>query len=46
MGAGKLDHCLKCFSYDFKMGICFKCGWKSEYAKNQTRLEDVNIQNS
>ena len=46
MGAGKIDHCLKCFSYNFKNGICLDCGWKSESAKNQTRLEDVNIQNS
>jgi ribosomal protein L32 len=38
MGAGKLDHCLKCFSYNFKNGICLKCGWKSESAENQMRL--------
>ena len=36
MGAGKLDHCLKCFSYNFKGGICLDCGWKSE--PSQTNL--------
>ena len=38
MGAGKLDHCLKCFSYNFKKGICLDCGWKSEQSKEQTTL--------
>ena len=38
MGAGILDHCLKCFSYDFKNGICLKCGRKSGSAKGQKTL--------
>ena len=38
MGAGKLNHCLECFSYNFKNGICLKCGWKSESTKGQKRL--------
>ena len=42
MGAGKLNHCLKCFSYNFKNGICLDCGWKSEQAKNQTKLSEVS----
>lgn len=38
MGAGKLEHCLNCFSKNFKNGICLDCNWKSESARNQQTL--------
>ena len=44
MGAGKLDHCLECFSYCFRNGICLKCGWKSEQARKQSTLTNQKEQ--
>lgn len=38
MGGGKLHHCLKCFSKNLRFGICLDCGWKSERARKQSRL--------
>ena len=43
IGAGKLDHCLECFSYNFKNGICLDCGWKSEQSKTQTKLKEMPL---